>query len=163
LYLYIDGGVSPPGYITIADALSTYPANFSNITVTTNCGLDDAPSASTNVDATDIADYYTLNPADTTSKATGVSLTLANGAGVSSTSLTVDDATWFDNPADGAPPFGQQLEGFYVHLNGANRQYTAINYTTKVLTLASAASWSDNAPVNKKITTGTTPNRGVIR
>jgi hypothetical protein len=163
LYFRIEQGISPPGTISIADAMASYPANFSNITVTTDCGLDDAPSAATNVDAEDIATYYTLNPADTTSKAQGVSLTLANGAGSSSTTLVVDDSRWFDDPQDGAPPFGQQSEGFYVHLNGANRQYTAINYTTHTLTLASAATWADNAPVNKKISSGSTPNRGVIR
>ncbi len=163
LYITINRGTSPPGSMTITYALANYPANFSNITVTTNAGLSSAPSAATDIDATEIATYYTLAGGDTTSKAQGVALTLANGAGVSSTALVVDDARWFDDPQDGVPPWGQQSDGFYVHVNGANRLYTAINYTTNTLTLAAAASWSDNAPVNKKITSGSTPNRGCIR
>jgi hypothetical protein len=82
---------------------------------------------------------------------TGASLTLANGAGAGSTSLTVDDALYFQaGSAAATTPIGSSLSsiaGDYILINGQVRQITDINYATNVLTLDSAASWADNAPV----------------
>jgi hypothetical protein len=79
-------------------------------------------------------------------------LTLANGAGTGSTSLTVDDALYFQaGSAAATTPIGSSLSsiaGDYILINGQVRQVTDINYTTNVLTLDSAATWLDNAEVN---------------
>lgn len=82
---------------------------------------------------------------------TGTSLTLANGAGNASTSLTVDDALYFQaGSAAATTPMGASISsvaGDYILINNQIRQITDINYTTNVLTLNAAASWADDAPV----------------
>jgi hypothetical protein len=149
------------GNQTVTWWLANHPSLFSNFTFTADANLDNAPAASAEADVTDIVGEY-LPVSDSLSIGQGVNLTQANGAGSSSTSLTVDDATWFDDPQDGAPSFGEQAGGFYVHINGVgNVQYTAINYVSKVLTLASGQTWADNAAVNRRIASGSAPNRGI--
>lgn len=72
----------------------------------------------------------------------GGSLTLANGAGSSSVTLIVDDANYF---CDG---FGV-ADGDWISIGGgAKVQISAVNYGTDTITLATAATWSDNATVN---------------
>ncbi len=73
----------------------------------------------------------------------GGHLTLANGAGVASTSLTVDDAHYF---FDGFGGYGQTKDTIYIEGDGAHT-ITAIDYSTNVITLATAATWSDNAKI----------------
>lgn len=74
----------------------------------------------------------------------GVSLTLTNGSGSSSTSLTVDDAGYF---TDG---WGVLAAGDIIQLDGQSTtvEITGINYTTNVLTLGTALTWSDNVGVS---------------
>jgi hypothetical protein len=142
------GGV---GTRSITYMLANYPANFSNWTFVTANPFSTSLAAATNITANDIATYYTPN-----TLANGVSLTLANGAGVATTTLVVDDSRWFTDPRYGTSP--------QVHINGVgNRSYTAINYATHTLTLSAVATWADNAPVNRAITSGATPNRGAVR
>lgn len=66
-------------------------------------------------------------------------ITLANGAGVASASLTVDDPFRFRE--------GMKIDA-WTALGGTkeinNISITAVNYTTKVLTLASVQTWTDN-------------------
>lgn len=72
----------------------------------------------------------------------GGHLTRANGSGSSSTSLIVDDATWF---MDG---YGSSLtSGDTITVNATTVTITTINYGTNTLTITPAASWSDNDPV----------------
>ena len=65
--------------------------------------------------------------------------TLANGAGRSTATLTVDDADFF-------APYGVIKIGSSDN-SGAGHQITAVNYSNNQLTLESNASWSDNDPV----------------
>ena len=65
--------------------------------------------------------------------------TLANGAGSSTATLTVDDADFF-------APYGVIKIGSSDN-SGAGHQITAVNYSNNQLTLESNASWSDNDPV----------------
>lgn len=161
LYLSITGN-GAPGKQTLQWYMDNYSANFSSISVVTDCGLSSAPTASTNITAPQIPTYYTLDSGDTTSRANGVDLTTATSAGSSSTSLPVADAGYFPDPQDGVPEFGMYADGFYVHIEGVgNVLYTAVNYVSNVITLASAQTWSNGAAINKKILSGSTPNRGL--
>ena len=81
-------------------------------------------------------DFY-LRPNSPAVDAAGA-LTLADGAGTASTSLTVDDARFF---FDG---YGIVAGDSIVIGSGAAVEVTAINYGTKVLTLAAARTWSDD-------------------
>ena len=69
-----------------------------------------------------------------------IALTQTNGSGSSSTSLTVDDAKWFYD-GWGMSYFGE--EGDYIDVGGTVVQISSINYSTNVITLATAISWSD--------------------
>jgi hypothetical protein len=150
-YVTIAQGISPPGTRSLTYMLANYPANFSNWTFTSSEVFTNAPSASTDIMPSEISTYYT--PVTT---ANGVDLTLANGAGVATTTLVVDDSRWFTDPRYGTSP--------QIHINGVgNRSYTAINYATHTITLSAVATWADNAPINRAITSGATPNRGAVR
>jgi hypothetical protein len=74
-------------------------------------------------------------------KNAGKAITLANGAGDTTTTLVVDDAEYF---TDG---FG--LTGGDIIKIGANDPVTisAINYDTKTITISAAQSWADNAEI----------------
>ena len=65
--------------------------------------------------------------------------TLADGAGNSTATLTVDDADFF-------APYGVIKIGSSDN-SGAGHQITAVNYSNNQLTLESNASWSDNDDV----------------
>ena len=74
-------------------------------------------------------------------------LTQTNGTGASSTALTVDDSIYFYAGADAATwdlAYFNEV-GDWIKI-GSNDpvQITAINYTTHVITLASAQTWSDS-------------------
>lgn len=84
----------------------------------------------------------------------GGNLTTAVGAGSASTSLTVDDASYF---CDG---FGI-VDADYIQIgNGSSVQITSINYNTNVITLASARTWSNGDGVNLPYA-GSAPNIGI--
>lgn len=76
----------------------------------------------------------------------GASLTKAVGAGASSTSLTVTDAAFFQ---DGYGITGVQADWIRVGslITSPIAQISSVNYSTNVITLASAISWSNNDPV----------------
>lgn len=76
---------------------------------------------------------------------TGISL--ADGVGSSSASLTVDDASYFS-------PYSLIKIGSEDN-SGAGIQVTAVNYTTQVLTLEGNFSWSDNDSVEPFMPAGT--------
>ena len=72
-------------------------------------------------------------------------ITLANGAGVATASLVVDDPFQFRK--------GMKIDA-YASIGGAKEidgiEVTAINRSTSTLTLASVQTWSDNAVIVKK-------------
>jgi hypothetical protein len=149
--IQITGGTSPPNTRSVAYMIANYPANFSDWTFQTTNPFTTTLAAATNITANDIDDYYTPN-----TTADGADLTLANGAGVATQALVVDDSRWFTDPRYGTSP--------QVHIAGVgNRSYTSINYATHTLTLSANATWADNAPVNRSITSGSDPNRGAVR
>lgn len=83
----------------------------------------------------------------------GRTLTQANGSGSNSTTLIVDDAGFFH---DG---YGM-VTGDTIQIGTQQPVVvTAINYTTKTLTLASGRTWSDNTPVSLTYK-GTAPDMG---
>ena len=69
-------------------------------------------------------------------------LTQANGAGSSSTSLTVDDASYFHD-GYGMPSAWVTGDEIIVGTNSAVG-ITDVNYSTNVITLDAAITWSDN-------------------
>lgn len=77
-------------------------------------------------------------------KGTG-QMSLANGAGVASTTLIVDNALPFRR--------GMKIDS-YVSIGGAQEingaEIKAVNYTTKTLTISPAQTWSDNTIIVKK-------------
>lgn len=73
----------------------------------------------------------------------GGHLTTAVGAGVASTALTVVNARWF---YDGFGRSDQAKDTIYIEGVGA-RVISSINYTTQVITLTSAATWSNDAKI----------------
>jgi hypothetical protein len=167
----IFGGTDPPGARTVAWYLKHHPDNFSDWTFTSDANLDNAPAYGADVSLVEVTTEY--GPVDDTlSTGTGVTLTQSNGAGSNSTALVVNDASWFDDPSWGPPGFGQQSEGFFVHLQGVgNVEYTAVTREPwpsigGTLTLAGPRTWEDNAGVNKRIYAAgakAAPNRGVKR
>lgn len=92
----------------------------------------------------------------------GAHLTQANGSGSGSTTLIVDDAGYFQ---DG---WGiVNADHIAIGTVGNTAQISSINYDTNTITLASAMTWSDNAPVwlHKKsdgevVLYGTAPDMG---
>ena len=160
LYIYV---YPQPGLLTIEEAMATYPTVFKNITVTTDANLDNAPSAGTDATlANMMSNYAPVN--DSLSVCQGSHLTTATSAGASSTTLSVADAKWFHDPSDGTPSQGVFSAGHRIHIAGVgNVVYTAINYLTNTITLATAQSWSNGAAVNMPITNGcgSSPSRGI--
>lgn len=74
-------------------------------------------------------------------KNAGKAITLANGAGDSTTTLIVDDAEYFTD--------GFTLTGGDIIKIGANDPVaiSAINYGTKTITIATAQTWADDAEI----------------
>lgn len=105
----------------------------------------------------------------------GTSLTLASGSGISSTTLVVDDAlffqdgSWGSNLAKASTGLGGTLEGDWIAVGTVSNvvQISSINYATNTITLASAITWSDDAPVwlykksdGTQVLYGTAPDYG---
>lgn len=150
IYIDISRGVSPPGRRSLQWFLDNHPANFSNITVQTGELFTSPRTFGTSIMPPQIPTYFT--PLTT---ANGVNLTTVAGSDAGSgTTLRVVDSTVFVDPRYGTSP--------QIHCNGANRSYTAINYATHELTMASGFSRSSGMGVNRAITSGSTPNRGAV-
>lgn len=77
----------------------------------------------------------------------GTYLTQANGAGSNSTTLIVDDARYFQDGTWGSSL--ATLNADYIAIGTVSNtvQISSINYGTNTITLASAMTWADNAPV----------------
>lgn len=80
----------------------------------------------------------------------GTYLTQASGSGESSTTLVVDDAlyfqdgTWGSDLARGVTLFPDEIA---IGTVGNTVAVSSINYTTNTITLASAKTWLDDAPI----------------
>lgn len=87
-------------------------------------------------------------------KGTG-QISLANGSGSASTSLTVDSALPFRN---------NMVIDSYASIGGAKEidgaTITAINYTTNVLTIGTSSTWSDNSIIVKRNVQNGAPTGG---
>lgn len=93
-------------------------------------------------------DNYNLSPGSALIGA-GAPLTLANGAGVASTTLVVDDSLWF------SWGYGV-IGGDIITIGTANPvEIVGVNDSTKTITLAEARTWSDNDPINYAALSGT--------
>jgi len=77
--------------------------------------------------------------------AAGTSLTTAVGSGTTSTSLTVAEASFFQDGL-GLTSAGVQADWLRIGTSTVV-QVSSINYSTNVITLASAVSWANNDPV----------------
>lgn len=99
-----------------------------------------------NSDPTLNSDYSI--PVTSPAKGAGVTATLANGAGVATTTLIVDDAQPFVGQDWGVVDASGSAYGDTIVI-GTNDPViiTAINYATDTITIASAQSWDDNAPI----------------
>lgn len=106
---------------------------------------------------TDVSDPTSTTKPDLTLQATstainaGTYLTLANGAsdGASDTSLVVDDALYFQDGTWGSSL--STVAADYIIIGDPTTatpvQISSINYSTNTITLASARTWVDDAPV----------------
>lgn len=81
----------------------------------------------------------------------GTSLTLANGSGSSSTELIVDDALYFQDGTWGSDltRTAGTMQADWIAIGTVTNtvQISSINYATNTITLSSAKTWSDNAPI----------------
>lgn len=80
----------------------------------------------------------------------GTNLTLANGSGSNSTTLVVDDSLYFQDGTYGSDLVqGVSIFPDWIAIGtvGNTVQISSINYATHTITLASAKTWSDNAPI----------------
>lgn len=101
----------------------------------------------------------------------GTYLTQANGSGSSSTSLTVDDAGYFqDGSGLGSGLTSVDADWIAIGTIGNTVQISSINYSTDVITLASAMTWSDNDNIwlykdsdGTVVLNGTAPNYGAYQ
>lgn len=97
----------------------------------------------------------------------GGALTLADGAGSGSTSLTVDDAKFFQDGTWGSSLSNIQPDQIAVGSVSNVASIAAIDYDTNVITLAGAISWADNAEVwlykksdGQRVLYGAAPDQG---
>ena len=149
-----------PGFVPMAAAMSRWPDMFKNYTCSSDINLDNAPADGTDLTLHNMKAAYTPIE-DSLSIDRGVALTTANGAGTSSTSLSVHNGCGFDNPAWGP---------FQIHIEGAgNVTVTAITALgapgsatacRKTYSISPAATWVDGAAVNFPFT-GSGPDRGL--
>ena len=77
----------------------------------------------------------------------GTHLTHAVGAGVGSSTLVVLDALYFQDGAWGSDLSDVQPDWIAIGTVGNVVAISSINYATNTITLASAMTWADNAPV----------------
>ena len=77
----------------------------------------------------------------------GTHLTLANGAGTSSTTLAVDDAYPFQDGTWGSILSDMRPDWIAIGTVTNVVEVAAVNYGTRVITLASPMTWADNAPI----------------
>ncbi len=77
----------------------------------------------------------------------GVALTLANGGGSVTTKLVVDDALYFQDGARGSVLASTQADWIAIGTVGNTVKIASIDYKTNTITLTSAKSWGDNAPI----------------
>jgi hypothetical protein len=110
------------------------------------------------------ADNFHLN-AGSPAIGAGTSLTTTVGTGSSSTALTVADAGYFQ---DGSGIPGVQAD--WIRIGASTTvQISSVNYSTNVLTLASAVSWNKGDPIYiykisdaTTVLTGTKPDLGAF-
>jgi len=119
------------GNVNITTAQVNYPSNFSG-------NLTSAP-VFVNYTPSDTSDLHIQ--AGSPAIDAGSDLAVATNSGAASTTLVVDDAYWF---SDGR---GIVL-GDYIVIGTTGNRITAINYTTKTITLQNPATWSVGAKVN---------------
>ncbi len=82
----------------------------------------------------------------------GVALTMATSAG-SGTSVPIADALYFSD--------GKGLvSGDQITIGSENVKITAVNYSTKTLTIDRAISWSSGTPIHYQTYSGTAPDAG---
>jgi len=77
----------------------------------------------------------------------GSFLTMANGAGTNSSTLVVDDSLYFQDGTWGSSLSSVSADHVALSTVANTVQISAINYATHTLTLASAKTWTNNAPV----------------
>lgn len=75
------------------------------------------------------------------------SLTLANGAGNNTVTLIVDDALYFQDGTWGASISDIQADWIAIGTVGNMVQISSIDYATNTVTLSSAKTWADDAPI----------------
>jgi len=149
----------PSGGQTVADAVD--PAKGNNIIANNlNGGLEWAAETDpmfvneSHVDATSLVLPNLNLQGESPALDGGSYLTQANGSGSSSEELVVDDARYFQdgNFGTGSPlawPSSVTMAADYIAVGtiGNTVQISSIDYDTNTITLASAISWADNAPV----------------
>jgi hypothetical protein len=125
---------------------------------------------------TDISDPHSLTLPDLSLQAgspcigAGVNLTLASGSGSGSTTLVVDDSLYFQDGTWGsALTHGVTLFPDWIAIGAVGNvvQIESINYETHTITLASAMTWADNAPIwlyknssGERVLYGSAPEQG---
>ena len=124
--------LSGEGSVTGADANSTAVAGTATSALFENAKWDTYYN--------DTGYRFKIDPAGAAYQA-GSYLTLANGAGVASTTLIVDESRWFTDGIDGT------ITGDTIFVGGTEATISSINYATHTIELASAISWSDNDEV----------------
>lgn len=99
----------------------------------------------------------------------GGSLTLADGLGANSTSLTVDDASYFQDGSVGSALSDIQADWIAIETVDNIVAISSIDYGTNVITLASSMTWSDNADVwlysntsGNRVLYGSAPDQGAL-
>ena len=157
------------GVIKMADALDRYPDMFKNYTCSSDLDLDNAPANGTNLTLDNMLAAYTP-VSDTESVDQGVALTTANGAGRSSTTLSVHDGCYFPDPVWGTPGRGQSSGGYKVNIEGVGdvaitaKRVTGTPGTATAcrtdFTISPASTWANGADVNFPFS-GAAPDRGL--
>jgi hypothetical protein len=100
---------------------------------------------------------------------TGTYLTQANSSGSSSTSLTVDDARYFQDGSWGSDLARSTLHADWIAIGTLDNiaQISSINYDTNTINLVSPITWDDNAFIwlnrksdGERVRYGTAPDMG---
>lgn len=144
-------GSANPYYIVDSTALTGFSGGH-NLSYDSTC----APSCTvTGRQSTDPGNINNINPLlvnpisdfhlqpSSPAIAAGTNLTTASGSGSSTTLLTVADAAYFQ---DGWGIPGVSAD--WIRIGASTTvQISSINYSTNVITLASAVSWNNNDPI----------------